>query len=166
MLRVMTPRGMLREVSKVMPVCEMRSNFNKKVVRTVEYANGMSANPNAVQIEFSGETMLMNMGSLFIGNLSPEAVRDIMQKLLEQGYFDFSSWEYQEELCLPKTIFDGGKSKPYTSEYTFGMVCVQGDAGIFGGMQQGDLNWAGDDISDDDMDTEDWDESEDGDDEE
>ena len=165
MLRVITPKGALRQVAKVTPVCEMRNKFNKKVVRTVEFANGMSANPNAVQIEFPNETLPL-MNTLFIGNLSTVAVKDIMQKMLEQGYFDFSSLEYQEEMNLYKTIFDGGKSNPYTSDYTFGLVCVHGDAGVFGGMSQDEFSCAGDDLSDDDMDTEDWDESEDGDDEE
>lgn len=125
MLRVVTPKGVLREAVRVTPVCELRGKLNKRTFRAVEFADGMDARPTAVQIEFQQQMPMLEMNLfVFVGNLKPETVEGIMQELLSKGYFDFSSLEYQKAGLLENTIFDDGASKPYTSDYVQGQCFV------------------------------------------
>ena len=131
MMRVITPKGKLREISLVSPVVEMRNRFNGKVSRTVAFAESMEVNPTAIQLDYAGGP-IMGDRTLFVGNLKTETVRDIMHNLLEQGYFDFTSLDYQYKTSvdLERTVFDNGKSKPYTSEFTHDTGCVLGGMGM------------------------------------
>lgn len=139
MLRIITPKGVLREAVHVLPVCELRNRFNKRVFRAVEFADGMDARPTALQIEFPSQTMPLEGANLFVGNLKPVTVKGIMQKLLTEGYYDFSTLEYQEAKILGETVFDDGVSQPYTSDYTFGIRYAANKEGFFGGAVQEDI---------------------------
>ena len=132
-MRIITPKGELKEVVRVSPVVELRSKFNGKVMRKVEFAANMDVGVNGLQMEYSAQSVaVMSTNSLLIGNLRAEAVRDIMHNLLEQGYFDFTSLDYQYKTSvdLERTVFDNGKSKPYTSEFTHDTGCVLGGMGM------------------------------------
>ncbi|MCM1058289.1 MAG: hypothetical protein NC517_11875 [Firmicutes bacterium] len=145
--------------------------MGNRVFRTVEFANGMDADPTAIQIELALLPMqsMLSERSILIGNLKTEAVKDILQKLLTLGYFDLSSLEYQKEMSIEETVFDEGASKPYTTDFTYGVGCVQSDAGAFGWtpVPQNDIfsNYRMCDGCDG-RNTESWGESEDEDDEE
>lgn len=41
MMRVITPKGVLREVAEIVPVCEARFKFNGEQRRRVEIANNL-----------------------------------------------------------------------------------------------------------------------------
>ena len=105
MMRIITPKGELREVSLVSPVVEMRNRFNGKVSRTVAFAESMEVKPTAIQLDYAGGP-IMGDRTLFVGNLKTETVRDIMHNLLEQGYFDFTSLDYQYKTSvdIEKTV--------------------------------------------------------------
>lgn len=139
MLRIVTPKGVLKEAVCVTPVCEVRGKFNKKTFRAVEFADGMDARPTALQIEFFTQAMPLEGAVLFVGNLKPVTVKGIMQKLLTEGFFDFSTLGYQEAKFLGETVFDDGVSQPYTSDYTFGIRYAANKEGFFGGTVQEDI---------------------------
>lgn len=140
MTRILTPKGELREIEKAVPVCEMRARFNERQVRIAEPAKNMKAMPTAVALKFRASQFPaafgeMN-GELFVGNLKPEKVLEIMRELLEEGYYDFSSMSYQKECGWEKTVLDDGVSEPYMSDYTdiFGSV-FGGTESIFAGSR-------------------------------
>lgn len=119
MMRIITPKGELRKVKRVVAVCEMRNQFNGRMDRKIEIANDMSYNPTGVCLELDvRDTGFVACGQeVFIGNLKTEKVQEILRKLLKEGYFDFSELEYQKADLYKETVFDEGKSKPYTSDY-------------------------------------------------
>ena len=124
-MKIVTPKGAIRVVDKVVPVVEKRFEFNGDKRRFVEIAKSLSFHPTALALHFADNSLGIgcDCGSeLFIGNLSFEKVTEIQQSLAKEGFFDFSVLEYQKVDRLQKTVFDDGASKPYTSEYTFGMI--------------------------------------------
>ena len=48
-----------------------------------------------------------------IGNLPTAKVKEIMEQLLSDGYYDFSDCDFQPMMSVEKYKFDEGKSKPY-----------------------------------------------------
>lgn len=130
MMRVMTPNGMLRSVEKAVPMCEVRIDFNGRSRRCVEPVDAFGAEPTAISLELQ-HSPFEGTNELFIGNLKPERVTEILRKLLADGYFDFSAMEYQKAKGLDKTVLDGGGSLPYTSDFTFGVESVN-SSNMFG----------------------------------
>lgn len=123
-MKIITPKGAIREVDKVVPVVEARFKFNGKVKRFTETAEGLSAKPTALAFHYASNTFNGGFGEseLFIGNLSSAQVMEIQQSLVKDGYFDFGRLEFQKDVHIDKTVFDEGASAPYTSEYTFGLI--------------------------------------------
>ena len=119
MMRIITPKGELRKVKRVVAVCEMRNQFNGRMDRKIEIANDMSYNPTGVCLELDvRDTGFVACGQeVFIGNLKTEKVQEILRKLLKEGYFDFSELEYQKADLYKETVFDEGKSNAYTSDH-------------------------------------------------
>lgn len=139
MMRIITPKGDLRNIKRAVAVCEMRNQFNGRMDRKIEIANDMSYNPTGVCLELDvRDTGFVACGQeVFIGNLKTEKVQEILRKLLKEGYFDFSELEYQKENMVEKTTFDAGKSKPYASDYVIGIcssLLCGGAIGIFDTM--------------------------------
>lgn len=51
---------------------------------------------------------------ILVGNLSRDAVEEIMDSMLKNGYADISGYSYQKEhQCIYSIVFDNGKSDPY-----------------------------------------------------
>ena len=119
MIRIITPRGEMWEVKRAVAVCEMRQKFNGRLNRKIEIAKDLSCNPTGLclQLDVNGTGFATFGQELFIGNLKSEEVQEILRKLLKEGYFDFSELEYQKADLYKETVFDEGKSKPYTSDY-------------------------------------------------
>lgn len=96
-MKIITPKGVIREVNKVVPVVEVRFKFNGQHRRFVETAEGMAEQPTALAFHYA-DNELGGFGysasmELFIGNLSSQQVIDIQQTLLKEGFFDFSRME-------------------------------------------------------------------------
>lgn len=147
MMRVMTPKGVLREVKKAEPVCEVRFELNGVKRRFAETAGSMESEPTALRLilqDVKNVIFGMRECELFIGNLKPEKVLEIQRKLLAEGYYDFSGLGYQKVTVVDDTVFDKGVSAPYTSDYTAGtqlpmgcnQMCCQAD--IFPQMESCD----------------------------
>lgn len=122
MVRIITPKGVLREVAEVVPVCETRLKFNGKQRRLVETAADLRTSaPTALAMRFQTRSSFpagcVPSEELFVGNLTPEQTADIQKKLLTQGYFDFSVLVWQKAKELKDTVYDQGVSLPYTSDF-------------------------------------------------
>ncbi|MCM1217802.1 MAG: hypothetical protein NC548_25200 [Lachnospiraceae bacterium] len=129
MMRIMTPSGVLRNVTRVLPICEIRLEFNGRSRRAVEISESMECEPTALGFEFQSKgdcDSCVYGNELFIGNLKPEAVREILRKLLSDGSYDFSDMEYQKAGWIMETTFDKGATIPYSSAYTCG-ICSLSD---------------------------------------
>lgn len=124
-MKIVTPKGAIRVVDKVVPVVEKRFKFNGKVRRLTETAKDLSVEPTALAFHYADNAIGIGCNydvELFIGNLSFQKVAEIQQSLVKEGFFDFSGLEYQKVCRVEKTVFDEGASKPYTSDYVFGMI--------------------------------------------
>lgn len=121
-MKIMTPKGVIREIDKVVPVVEKRIEFNDESRRLVERAKDMSVQPTALALHYADNTAFGCESELFVGNLSPQKVTEIQQSLVKDGFFDFSGLKYQKADRLDKTVFDEGASNAYTSEHIFGLM--------------------------------------------
>lgn len=119
MMRIITPNGKLKQVENVVPMCEMRFQFNGEKKRMIEIARGMDTEPTALQLQARSSRLDAfghSCDHLLVGNLKPEKVKEIQRKLLTQGYFDFSELDYQKAGWTGDTVFDNGETKPYALE--------------------------------------------------
>lgn len=125
------------EVFKVEPVVEKRESFNGYVNRRVAVAKDMTQDISAILFTMS-EPQNMGFyqsdgGKLLIGNLNRDAVEELMDSLLINGYADLSGYSYQSGNDVKKLKFDNGKSNPYCIrgfEVTMGME-VTGVPNVF-----------------------------------
>ncbi|MDE5909316.1 MAG: hypothetical protein K2H52_11335 [Lachnospiraceae bacterium] len=129
MMQVLTPRGVLREVQKAVPICETRIDFNGRNKKFLEVAKDMEVSPTAIGLVFRNYQNNICFppyeNELFIGNLKTEEVKKIQQKLLSEGYYDFSRLSYQKAKIFEKTVFDSGRTSPYTSDFTSGIMSLE-----------------------------------------
>lgn len=122
-MKIVTPKGTIREVDKVVPVAETRFEFNGQKRRFVEIAKDLSVQPTALALHYADVNHTFGCEvELFVGNLSFTQVTEIQQSLIKDGFFDFSSLDYQKEAVIEDTVFDAGKSKAYTSDYTINII--------------------------------------------
>lgn len=178
-MRIITPYGKVKEFTKVELCTEKLFDFNgRKILKSEKIAKEVV--PNAIFINSNAESI---RGGIFepcnytenfiIGNLTPEAIKNITSQLCEKGFYDFSSLEYQGYKNISELVIDGGKSLPYVnynvSTY-FGNISSGDiypssaimDNGIFTGgfdantmsCDEEDMDIEGEDFSDEDMDCE------------
>ena len=85
MVRVLLPTGQLdASVSEFKPIKEMVIKLNGKkrlITESVE---------TAFDEEVSGLMFGMGLATRKVGNLSSQTVKEILQEVLEKGYYDFS----------------------------------------------------------------------------
>lgn len=113
--------GSIVEVAKVDPIVEKRDSFNGEVQRRVAVAKDMEQDISGVLFHIQHPCANMGVFSpcsssndILDGNLSREAVEEIMDSMLKNGYADISGYSYQKEhQCIFSTVFDNGKSDPY-----------------------------------------------------
>lgn len=115
MYNILTPYGKLVVTSKIEPVVEKVFKINGKQQRVSEIADGFKNKPNAILVHVNTELMFEQ---LYIGNLKPAKVQEIMETLLRDGNYDFSKLKYQETKKVKQLVFDDGESLPYSSETT------------------------------------------------
>ena len=118
MMLMLRPDGALKEVEKVEAINEIRFPYNGSIRRVIEKCAPKSQ-PNGVCILYvDGDKIARQHNELVVGNLKAETVRQILQKLLKDGSFDFTSLNFQPWAeDMRETIFDFGASLPYTNEF-------------------------------------------------
>lgn len=123
MFKILGSTGKLYEIGAVVPIVEGKIRFNGTMEYRLEVARSMEEKPNGLlflkdvrNIEKSKYNSMH--WTEYIGNLSTKEVKNVMNTLLKEGYFDLSEWKYQREASIEKLILDNGKSAPYSSAIT------------------------------------------------
>ena len=92
MYRILSPNGKLIASERIEPVVEKVIKMNGKQQRMSEIADGFKNEPNAMLIH---PNTIFAYDELYIGNLKPTKVQEIMEILLRDSYYDFSKLHYQ-----------------------------------------------------------------------
>lgn len=118
MIKILTPTGSLIEVAKVEPIVEERVQFNGSEVRLCQIAKDSKQNITGLYITSeTDDSVFCASTNILVANLKPSLAEEIMQKLLSDGYYDFSALDYQAEPAgLKDYVYDTGVSKPYHLE--------------------------------------------------
>lgn len=118
-MRIITPTGKVHKVCNVVPYAEKKEVFNGRVHVNTEVAINLGVCPTGIKLSLEREPNDFSFPSIYIGNLAPEKVQEILDSLLKLGYFDFSKLEYQkvENIGFNSSMeIDGGKTLPYFQE--------------------------------------------------
>ena len=117
MLRIINPKGVLTKVKKIIPVVEKLDNFNGKIKYRYEEATDMTVNPTALILNGCSMPNAFTLDSdIYLGNLTPQEVKKILNSLLVNGYYDFSQYKYQSFRSIDEVTVDNGKSLPFYTE--------------------------------------------------
>lgn len=100
MIRVLGATGRMYDVAAVLPVVEQRVSFNGGIERKIEVARGLDVNPNGLlfikNTDDVGRCNVFETDVLeYIGNIPTEDVREVLNFMLVDGFYNFSEWEYQ-----------------------------------------------------------------------
>lgn len=119
-MKIISPRGNLLSVERVARVCEKRMEFNGERRDLFEVAKSAQIPVNGLAFRVKSElnTGLCIPSEIYVGNLKPEKVEEILYTLLEKGYFDFSEMGFQTTKYERKIVIDGGASLPFSSDIT------------------------------------------------
>lgn len=128
-MRVLISTGLVMEITKAVAVCEQRVAFNGREIRQCEraadiaYANGIAFVSEAKVQDFCGMTP---GGTVLIGNLSNEFVREVLASLVQHECADLSSLKLQKaQAPASRYTFDNGVSDAYMIQgYEASMCCV------------------------------------------
>lgn len=114
-MRVMLPNGTAMEIAKVVAVCEQRLVFNGRDMRLCERTQDVTqANGLGLFTQVNGSFNVVTEGTVLLGNLSNEVVRDVLTSLVRQGYVDLSDLKLQKKQSAATCyVFDNGKSGAY-----------------------------------------------------
>lgn len=118
MMNIITPTGTLIEVVKVEPIVEERVQFNGSEVRLCQVAKDLKQNITGLYITSEVDNSVFCEATNFlVANLKPSLAEEILQNLLSDGYYDFSTLDYQlKPTGLGQYVYDTGASKPYHIE--------------------------------------------------
>lgn len=88
MVRVVIPKGELKDFADIQCFKEKSVSFAEKTKRVVIQAEGMDAEVTGIMSHhFAGEIMW--------GNLSSDKVREILSEMAEKGYYNFLDRGYE-----------------------------------------------------------------------
>ncbi len=118
MMKILTPTGSLIEVAKVEPIVEERVQFNGSEVRLCQIAKDSKQNITGLYITSeTDDSVFCASTSILVANLKPSVAEEIMQRLLSDGYYDFSALDYQAKPAgIKDYVYNAGASKPYHLE--------------------------------------------------
>lgn len=125
-MRILTPRGRVVNVIKVIPYAEVQSEINGDKRNRAEAASDLSVNPTGLKIFLKREIEAFAATSIYVGNLPTEKVKEVISSLLTDEYYDLSQFKYQD-IKIDNSVLmfenlditvDGGKSNPYFIETT------------------------------------------------
>jgi hypothetical protein len=117
MMRIVTATGNVKEVREIYTFAEGTLRINGKnrnifeAAKNIKYATGLVFTLNA-------NDCFNTQYDIIVGNLPNETVQEIIKSMSEQGYYDFSGFQWQKADSTDKVVIDGGKSLPYCSEFT------------------------------------------------
>lgn len=127
MVKVLVNGGLF-EISKVEEIVEKRVPFNGANMRLVQIAKDGKQDVSGLHFHVkTKEFDVFAIKEFTIGNLSIDKVKEIMKKLLSEGYYDFSDWDFQPMMPVDRYKFDAGKGKPYFNEGSLMQVYEQTD---------------------------------------
>lgn len=115
-MRIITPTGKVHKVCNAVPYAEKKEVFNGKTRVNSEVAVNMNVKPTGIKFSLEREPNDFSTPSVYIGNLAPEKVQEILSALLKEGYYDFSKLEYQKVVNIgfnSSMEMDGGKTLPF-----------------------------------------------------
>lgn len=117
-MRILSPRGRIYNIDKVVPLIEKKEYFNDRVSVNREPVTSLALKPTAVKFIINHENNLFNKDVIVIGNLKPDVIKEMLSSLLVDGYYDFSGFTYQKVnlVDVKKIKLDGGISLPYYEE--------------------------------------------------
>lgn len=122
-MKIITPRGNLIKIERVARVCEKRIDFNGEKRDLFELAKNTDVPATGLALKVVENTSnVFGCQEIYIGNLKPETVNEVLKNLLTQGYFDFTQFEYQDAKEQKDIVLDDGVSKPFCSELTNTML--------------------------------------------
>lgn len=135
-MQVLLPNGTLMSVEKVVAVCEQRVPFNGRKNRLCEcaselaYANAMAFSPAEASRGIDCFS-LSTSGTVLIGNLSNEFVRETLSALTAQGYCDLSGLKLQKSKpSVNSYVCDNGESAAYILQGYEASVCCGNALGL------------------------------------
>lgn len=119
-MRVITPRGNLLKVDRVVRVVEKSVNFNGSTRQFFEVAKNIDVESTgiAMRVAEAGMSTVFGPYEIYVGNLKPSVVEEIITTLTKEGYFDFTKFMYQNVESQSEVVLDGGDSIPFCSEFT------------------------------------------------
>lgn len=121
-LKILSPKGNLLKIDKVARVAEKHFEFNGNERNLFEVAKNSKVPANGLAFEIVSKTSEPFFPQeIYVGNLKPEKVEEILNALLVQGYYDFTKLEFQTVKLEKDVVIDGGDSLPFSTDIT---VCV------------------------------------------
>lgn len=137
-MKIISPRGNLLRVERVARVCEKRIDFNGEHRDLLEVAKNSKVPANGLAFKVITEAMGMCLPpEIYVGNLKPEKVEEILNALLVQGYYDFSGMDFQTTKHERKLVIDGGESLPFSSDIIPCVMSRRNFTNQFDMLQQG-----------------------------
>ena len=128
MVKVLVNGGLF-EISKVEEIVEKRVPFNGTNIRLVQIAKDSKQAVSGLHFYVNtNDFSVFSVHEFTVGNLPTAKVKEIMQQLLADGYYDFSSFTFQPMLMpVERYKFDEGKSRPYLCEGSLIQFCAPND---------------------------------------
>lgn len=137
-MKILSPRGNLLTVERVARVCEKRIDFNGEYRDLLELAKNSKVPANGLAFKVTSDSVGMCVPpEIYVGNLKSEKVEEILNALLEQGYYDFTVLEFQTTKQEKKLVIDGGESLPFSSDITPCVMSRRNFTSQFDMLQQG-----------------------------
>lgn len=117
-MRILSPTGRLFKISEVDAYVEADYELNgiRHIVKDV--ANNMSRKSTGIKFHIKCKDKFTNQ-YVYIGNLTSEKVKEIMQVILNEKCYDLSKLSYQHRKGYEEYVLDNGTSLPYFEEQIF-----------------------------------------------
>lgn len=122
MYRLLLPSGKLVVVDRIVAMVEKSISMNGEKRNMLEVCRDLKFNPTALNLfqQVRKDNPFENTASsVLIGNLDTGYLKDILYRLLSQGYYSFADFQCQKADFFEKAVIDGGQSKPYIFENFF-----------------------------------------------
>lgn len=117
-MRVISPSGRLLKIGSAVPCVETQYELNGRKYNVSDIARDMTMKPTAIRFHVKDSDRYSD-SYIYIGNLKPEQVQEMMQVILREKSYDLSKFEYQKTEIFEEHIIDRGESLPYFDEAIF-----------------------------------------------
>lgn len=117
-MRILSPTGRLFKISGADAYVEADYELNGVRHLVKDVASDMSMKPTGIKFHIKCKDKFTNQ-YVYIGNLTSEKVKEIMQVILREKCYDLSKLSYQHRKAFEEYVLDGGTSLPYFEEQIF-----------------------------------------------